>query len=72
MYRIMTVKSGKGSSTEEEEARAIKWKEMVSVMELLEDRLGWKAQDGTAAYTRDESESHKSNVLGECRTEPSC
>jgi hypothetical protein len=33
-------------------------------MELLEARLGWDRQDGRGAYTRDESESHKSMVLG--------
>lgn len=71
MYRIMRVKAGEASPAEEEEARAVKWKEVVSVMELLEVRVGWKSQDGTTAYTRDESESHKSMVLGESRILPS-
>jgi len=71
MYRIMRVKAGEASPAEEEEARAVKWKEVVSVMELLEVRVGWTSQDGTTAYTRDESESHKSMVLGESRILPS-
>lgn len=65
MYRIMRVKEGKAEVGEEETARKIKWDELVNVMALLEDRLGWARQDGTKAYTRDESESHKSQVLGE-------
>jgi len=71
MYQIMRVKAGEASPAEEEEARKVKWKEVVSVMELLEVRVGWKAQDGTTAYTRDESESHKSMVLGESLILPS-
>lgn len=71
MYRIMRVKAGEASPAEEEEARAVKWKEVVSVMELLEVRVGWTSQDGTTAYTRDESESHESMVLGESRILPS-
>jgi hypothetical protein len=65
MYRIMRVKEGKAKDGEEETARTIKWEELVRVMELLENRLGWAPQDGRGAYTRDESESHKSMVLGE-------
>jgi len=64
MYRIMRVKEGTGKAGEEETARTIKWNELICVMELLENRLGWARQDGTKAYTRDESESHKSRVLG--------
>jgi hypothetical protein len=65
MYRIMRVKEGKSETGEEHTARTVKWEELVCVTELLEDRLGWARQDGTGAYTRDESESHKSMVLGE-------
>ena len=65
MYRIMRVKDGKSETGEEHTARIVKWEELVCIMELLEDRLGWARQDGTGAYTRDESESHKSMVLGE-------
>jgi len=64
MFRIMRVKEGKSEQDEERTARTIKWEELVHVMKLLEDRLGWAKQDGTGAYTRDESESHKSMVLG--------
>jgi len=55
MYRIMRVKEGKGKAGEEETARAIKWNELICVMELLED----------------ESESHKSRVLGKCESSQS-
>lgn len=65
MYRIMRVKEGKAEKGEEHTARTTKWEELVHVMELLEDRHGWARQDGSGAYTRDESESHKSMVLGE-------
>lgn len=65
MYRIMRVKDGKGEAGEEELARKIKWAELVCVTELLEKRSGWDEQDGSRAYTRDESASHKSRVLGE-------
>lgn len=60
----MRVKEGKSEEDEERTARTIKWDELAHVMNLLEDRLGWAKQDGTVAYTRDESESHKSVVLG--------
>lgn len=65
MYRIMQVKGGKSTRSEEESVRKVKWEEMVTVMELLEKKFGWEAQDGRKAYTSDESESHKSMVLGE-------
>lgn len=64
MYRIMRVKKGKSNAGEEHTARATKWEELCCVMELLEARLGWDRQDGRGAYTRDESESHTSMVLG--------
>jgi hypothetical protein len=65
MYRIMRVKAGGAPVEEENKAREIKWEELVCVMEMLEERFGWAPQDGRKAYTRDESESQKSMVLGE-------
>jgi len=65
MNRIMRVKEGKSKPDEEDTVRTTKWEELVQVMTLLEDRFGWAPQNGTGAYTRDESESHKSMVLGE-------
>jgi hypothetical protein len=65
MFRIMSVKGGKSTPAEEETVRKVKWEEMVCVMEILEEKFGWDTRDGTKAYTSDESESHKSMVLGE-------
>jgi hypothetical protein len=64
MYRIMRVKGGKAQAGEEEEARRIKWDELVYILEELEKELGWGVVDGTEAYTKDNPD-HKSMVLGE-------
>lgn len=72
MYLIMKVKGGKGSAEDEHMARKTKWEELLCVMENLEQDYGWIPQDGRGAYTSDESESHKSMVLGEYRHVPSC
>lgn len=62
LYRIMAVK--KGEKEDEHEVRRIKWEELVCVMQSLEGKSGYDKMDGREAYTRDEKESHKSNVLG--------
>jgi len=54
-------KSGK----DDPEARELRWKELVSILESLEEAHGWKSMDGTEAYTKDENPEHKSMVLGE-------
>ena len=46
------------------ELRQVRWKEIVCILEALETRLGWEEVDGTVAYTKEESSSHKSMVLG--------
>lgn len=45
--------------------REVRWKELVCIMETLEEKFGWKKVEGTSVYTKDEAPEHKSNILGE-------
>ncbi|KAK9896963.1 hypothetical protein P389DRAFT_51659 [Cystobasidium minutum MCA 4210] len=54
-----------GDSQEGIELRQIKWKELVAILEELENKFGWEETDGLSHYTEDKDPSHKSNVLGE-------
>ena len=64
MYAIMRVKGGKATAAEAEQVRKTRWEELLRVMRILEDKVGWEPQDGQQAYTSDTSASHKSRVLG--------
>lgn len=66
MYAIMRVKAGKASATEAEQARRTRWEELLRVMQILENQVGWAPQDAKNAYTSDTSASHTSRVLGTC------
>lgn len=60
------LRSGKSveESSEGEELRDIKWKELVAILVELEKKFGWEQTDGLQYYTEDKDPSHKSNVLG--------
>lgn len=49
---------------EGKELKEIKWKELVAILEELENRYGWEETDGLQFYTEDKDPGHKSNVLG--------
>lgn len=74
MHRIAAVlygKKGQAPEDDEEEEmqlREIKWKELVCILECLEEQHGWSKVDGTSAYTHDDDPSHKSMVLGKSKT----
>lgn len=65
MYLIMKVKGGGSTVEQQERAKRVRWGELVCAMERLEEKFGWKAIDGTAAYTKDEKPEHKTRILGE-------
>lgn len=68
MYDIKAVHEQKSTAKDQEQekrCREIRWKELVAIFDKLEEKFGWEQTDGRQYYTKDESEGHKSNVLGE-------
>lgn len=70
MYLIMEVKGGHETAEKEAEAKEKRWKELLCVMETLEQRFGWEEVEGTEVYTKDEKPEHKSRILGAYRSIP--
>lgn len=69
MRAIQRVHDNRPQSTNTEldiACRQVKWDELVAILDQLEQKFGWKQYEGSAAYTRDVDQSHKSNVLGGC------
>lgn len=62
---IMRIKAGDATAEEELQARKSRWQELISVLEYLEKKFGYERVEGTSVYTRDETESHKSRILGQ-------
>ena len=67
IQKVLHQKKTDRDEKEETEAKEIKWKELVCILDVLEKKFGWEEMDGSNAYTHDEDPSHKSMVLGGLR-----
>lgn len=65
IQKVLHQKAADRDEKEETEAKEIKWKELVCILDVLEKKFGWEEMDGSKAYTHDDDPSHKSMVLGE-------